>query len=112
MRGLLPFFLSCALLSAQTPRIGILDFYGLRKVSEARARKALGVKEGDPLPHSKGEVEERLEKLPGVVSAHLAAVCCERGDAILFVGIEEKGAAHFDYREPPQGDARLPDEIV
>jgi hypothetical protein len=57
------------------PVIGTLDFYGLRKVTEAKVRQALGVREGDPLPSSKGDVEERLDAIPGVVESHLEAVC-------------------------------------
>jgi hypothetical protein len=94
------------------PRIGVIDFYGLRKVSEERVRKALGFKEGDPLPSSKAAVEERLETVPGIVRARLQAVCCEAGNAILYVGIEEKGAPHYNYRLPPGEKVFLPEELV
>lgn len=94
------------------PRIGTLDFYGLHKISEAKIREVLGVREGDPLPASKGDTEERLDKIPGVVESHLEAVCCENGKTVLYIGIEERGAPHFELREPPEGDAKLPDEIV
>jgi HEAT repeats len=96
----------------QTPRIGVIDFYGLRKVSQARVRKALGFGEGDPLPPSKGDVEERLAKVPGVVAAHLEATCCLAGKLVLYVGIEEKGAPHFDTHTPPDQDIALPKEIT
>jgi hypothetical protein len=97
---------------AQLPRIGVLDFYGLRKVSESRVRQSLGAGEGDPLPPSKGDTEERLDKISGVVESHLEAVCCVAGKVILYVGIEERGAPHFDLREPPEGDVKLPEEIA
>ena len=106
------FLLLAGLASAQAMRIGTLDFYGLRKVHEAKVRQALGAREGDPLPRSKGDAEERLDKIPGIVESHLEAVCCQSGKAILYVGIEEKGATHFDLREPPDGDILLPDEIT
>jgi hypothetical protein len=93
------------------PLIGTLDFYGLRKVPEARVRQALGVREGDRLPSSKGDVEERLDGIPGVVESHLEAVCCDEGKITLYAGIEERGAAHFDLHEVPDGDAALPEEI-
>lgn len=104
---LLPF-----LAQAQAPRVGIVDFYGLREVREQKVREALGVKEGDPLPASKSDVEERLESVAGVVRARLEAVCCDAGKAILYVGIEEKGAPHFDFRTPPAGEAALPREVI
>ena len=101
--------LTCA---AQVPLIGTLDLYGVRKVSESRIRQTLGVKPGDPLPPSKGDTEERLDAIPGVVESHLEAVCCDQGKVILYVGIEERGAAHFDIRDNPDGEMRLPEEVA
>jgi hypothetical protein len=95
-----------------TPRIGLIEFYGLRKMTEARIRQTMGVKEGDLLPRSKGDTEERLDGLPGVVESHLEAICCEGNQAILFVGVEERGAPHFEIREPPEDDLALPQEII
>lgn len=100
------------LLSAQAPRIALIDFYGVRKVPLEQLRKALGVREGDPLPPSKGDAEDRLEQVRGVVRARLEAVCCEDGGAILYVGVEERGAPHFDYRLPPASDATLPEKVT
>jgi hypothetical protein len=98
--------------SAQAPRVGVIDFYGTRKTSQDELRKALQLKEGDALTASKGDVEDRLEKVPGVAAALLTATCCEDGKAILYVGVEEKGAAHFDYHDAPNGSAQLPAEIA
>lgn len=113
MRFLLAVLLAAPLLLAQSggPRIGIIDFYGVRKVKEDALRKALGVKEGDPLPRSKGDAEVRLEEVPNVVAARLEAACCEDGKAILYVGIEERGAPHFDYNDPPAALVKLPAAI-
>ncbi len=107
----LPLLLLAGLAAAQVPRIGVIDFYGVRKVSEERIRKVLGVKEGDPLPPSKGDTEEHLDRVPGIVESHLEAVCCDEGKMILYVGIEEKGAVHFDLHETPEGDVRLSPEV-
>lgn len=109
-------FAAVALLSAQEvsdqgPKIGIIDFYGLKKVPEAKVRSVLGVSEGDPLPRSKNDTEIAIEALDNVVAARLQAVCCEEGKAILYVGVEEKGAPHFDYRLPPSDPVLLPAEI-
>jgi hypothetical protein len=95
---------------AQAPRLDTLDFYGLRKTTEAQVRAAVAVKEGDPLPSSKGDAEERLDQIPGVVESHLEAVY-DGGKMVLYVGLEERGAPHFDLREAPEGDMRLPDKI-
>jgi hypothetical protein len=96
---------------AQAPRIDTLDFYGLRKVSQAQVLQAIAVKEGEPLPASKGDAEERLDAVPGVVESHLEAVY-DSGKMILYVGIEERGAPHFDLREEPEGDMRLPEKMT
>lgn len=100
--------LPAALAADSVPRIGSIDYYGLRKVPESHIQKALGVSVGDALPPSKGDVEERLEQVPGVVLARVEAVCCDGGRSMLFVGIEEKGAAHFELRTAPQSEAMLP----
>jgi hypothetical protein len=97
---------------AQGPRIGVLDYYGLHKVTPTQVQKALGAKEGDPLPASKGNAEDRMDRIPGVVESHLEAICCDDGKVTLYAGIEEKGAPHFDLREPPGGDDELPMEIT
>ena len=94
------------------PTIGIIDFFGVRKASIERLKKAIGAVEGDPLPKSKGLVEDRMELVNLVVRARLEAVCCEDGKAVLYIGVEEKGAAAFNYRESPEGTAKLPEEIV
>jgi hypothetical protein len=54
VRRTLPIFLFLAITSvhAQDLRIDVLDFYGLRKVSETQIRKTLGVREGDRMPPS------------------------------------------------------------
>src|SRR5436190_42863 len=81
------------------PTVGVIDYYGLNKVTRDRVQKTLGFKEGDPFPASKANVEERLDEISGVVESHLEAVCCDEGKMVLYVGIEERGSAHFDLRE-------------
>jgi len=94
------------------PRIASIDYYGLHKIPETRIQKVLGLKAGDSFPPSKGEIEDRIEDIPGVLTARLEAVCCEQGRGILFVGIEEKGGNHFQYHSPPAGAAVLDPEIL
>lgn len=96
---------------AQAPRVDIIDFYGVHKVPEAKVREAIGVKQGDPLPPSKGDVEERLDSIPGVAESHLEAVYDSK-KTILYAGVEERGAPHFDIREAPEGDQKLPDVMT
>ncbi|MGH9646659.1 MAG: hypothetical protein ACRD4E_07575 [Bryobacteraceae bacterium] len=112
-RRALPFLLLAAVsVRAQDLRVDVLDFYGLHKVTESQVRKALGVREGDRMPPSKGDGEAKVDQIAGVVESHLEAVCCDNGQTVLYVGIEEKGAPHFDIREPPEREVSLPEEIV
>ena len=94
------------------PTVGVIDYYGLNRVTRDRIQKTLGFKEGDPFPDSKGNVEERLDEIPGVVESHLEAVCCDEGKMVLYVGIEERGAVHFELREAPEGEVTLAPEII
>ncbi len=99
-------------LAAQRPTVAIIDFYGVRKIPVEKLRKALGFAEGGQMPASKVETELRLNLVPGVVAAQLEAVCCEAGGkAIVYVGIEERGALHFVYRSEPDREVRVPEEV-
>src|SRR6059036_1136435 len=96
----------------QIPPIGIIDFYGLRSVSERQAREALQLKEGDTLSGERKEARQRLESLPGVKEARVHLVCCDAGKIILYVGIAERGAPSLQFRPAPQGKVRLPRDIT
>ena len=98
--------------AAQAPTVGDINLYGLHKTAPDKVLDAAGVRTGDPLPASKGDLEDRLEQIPGVVAGRVEAVCCEGANAILFIGIEERGAAHFDTRQAPSGAASLPEELM
>jgi len=77
-----------------------------------RVLSAAKVKAGDPIPPSKGDLQDRISDLSGVVLARVEAVCCQGQLVTLFIGIEEKGAPHPSFRSEPSGDAALPEELV
>jgi len=62
MRLLFVSLLASGLALAQAPPIGLVELYGVRKVSEERIRSAIGVRVGDPLSVPKAAIEERMEK--------------------------------------------------
>ena len=106
-------------LGGQELQIGIIDFYGLRQVTESEARRVLTIKEGDTIsvagderPSVLTESERRLSTLPGVRRAHTELVCCDAGRSIIYVGIEEKGAAKLHFRQEPKEPVRLRTDIV
>jgi hypothetical protein len=96
----------------QFPPIGIIDFYGLRNISERQVRDALQIKEGDPSSVETKEAQRRLESLSGVAEAQINRLCCDAGKAVLFVGIREKGTPSLQFRPAPQGKVRLPQDVV
>jgi hypothetical protein len=98
--------------SAQAPVIGDINIYGLQKLTPEKILATLKLRPGAPLPASKGDLEDRLVEMPEVVLARVEAVCCEGRDAVLFVGIEERGAPHAAFRTSVSGDAVLPAEIL
>jgi hypothetical protein len=117
------FFLSIVFLvskaNAQEFTIGIIDVYGLRRVSFDQVEAALTFKEGDSIlmaadgpPRVLTDSESRLSRVPGVTRARINPVCCDQGRAIIFVGIEEQGAPTLSFRAAPTGHARLADDIV
>ncbi len=97
---------------AQAPRIGDINFYGLRKLTPEKVLSALAIKSGDPLPPSKGDLEERLGEVAGVVDGRIEAVCCEGPNTTLFIGVVERGAPHFDTHGAPAGSATLSEESM
>ncbi|MGA2594923.1 MAG: hypothetical protein ABSH32_33920, partial [Bryobacteraceae bacterium] len=88
MKSLCICLFTASLLSAQPPRVGDIEFYGLHKLSEQKLLHTLHLSSGGALPPSKGDLEDELEKIPGVVRAHVEAVCCDDGKTTLFIGIE------------------------
>ena len=112
IRPILLSILGAACAGAQPPKIGDLNFYGLRRQSADRLLKAIGLEPGGVLPPSKGDLEEKLEAVPGIVSARIEAVCCEGAAVTVFIGIEERGGPHFETRSAPSGSAVLPEDLV
>jgi hypothetical protein len=103
--------LVCSAAYAQAPVIGDINIYGLRGTAPDRLLAVLKLKSGDPIPPSKGDLEERIADLPDIVLARVEAVCCEGPRAILFIGVEERGAPHATFRSEPSGEAVLPDDL-
>ena len=97
---------------AQAPQVGDINLYGLRRVQEAKLLQAADLHSGGRLPASKGDLEDRIEQIPGVVLARVEAVCCDGSNTILFVGIVERGAPAPAFASAPAGDAVLPAQLV
>jgi hypothetical protein len=95
-----------------SPHIGVIEVYGARKVPLKKIKSALGVSEGDVLPVSREDAEDRISEIPGVVASRIEAACCEDRKMVLYVGVEEKDAPHFEFRPTPSGDVQLSEDIA
>jgi hypothetical protein len=93
-----------------TPRVGLIEVYGTRKVSPEKVKAALGAKPGDPMP-SRLDAEDRIDKVSGVVVSRVEAACCDGKNMVLYIGIEERDAPHIDYHPIPTGDVALPADL-
>lgn len=103
----------CLATGTQADTLSAVDLYGMRTVSEAAVREAVGLRPGDPIPDPIGPVVDRLQAIPGVAEADINLTCCtEKGGWMLYVGIREAGTPPLTYRAAPTGTARLTDDIV
>jgi hypothetical protein len=97
---------------AQLPRVGDINFYGLRKVTAEQILAAARLGPGDTVPASRVELEDRIIDLPDVMDAHVQSVCCEGDRTTLFIGIQERGETALTFRIQPSGTATLPDDLM
>jgi hypothetical protein len=111
--GVITLSLSASVVSAQLPRVGSIDLYGLRKTTPQQVREALGINVGDSLTAlALFQVPSRLAALPGVASAAVDPVCCEDGKTMLYVGLAEDSMPTLELHAPPNGAIRLPLEVL
>jgi hypothetical protein len=98
--------------AAQMPRVGIVDFYGLRRLTPADLSPAVRVQIGDSLTRTTDDLRNRLLEVPGVLDADVSLICCEVGRSILYVGVREAGAPMLEFNRAPTGPELLPPEIL
>jgi len=106
--------LSCSV-AAQVFEIGIIDYYGLKKVKEDAVASCLPFTSGAKIDIEKirkGPFVECAEKLKGIEGADLNLVCCDsRGKMIAFVGIAESRLPTPPMREF-SSDIQLPADVL
>jgi hypothetical protein len=103
---------AASLAGAQTPRVHDIDFYGIGKVPASKILHETKLQPGEPLPSSKGALEDRINEIPGIQRVRVEALCCEGADAILFIGVEEKDGPRVAFRSEPTGLAVLPPDVT
>ena len=95
--------------------IGVIDFYGLRTISQSEVLAVLPFREGDAL--ASGFLSETLKSKIAVAlnvpRVEMGEVCCrDVGVSTVYIGIEESPAAQIAYHSPPTGEIELPEEIL
>lgn len=100
-----------SLAAQEPPAIGIIDTYGLTRLSREAVIQASGLHPGDSIPSDTASLTARLRAVPGVRAASLNAVCCEDGRAIIYIGIVESDARLPGWNPAPAGASALPDSI-
>ncbi len=104
---------STAIAEDITPHVGLVQVFGLHKLSAKKIESALGDAQGN-VPPSQEQAEKRVAAVPGVLASNVEAVCCFHRNMILYVGVEEKGEPHVNFHALPQPapDLNLPQEIT
>jgi len=94
--------------------IGSIDFFGLRKVTEAQIRQHLPFKEGDALMDKAQRPDgAAIARAVGVAQVTLAYICCTQDQKVLvYVGVAEQPVKPARKAAVFTGTARLPDEMM
>ena len=110
--------LSCVLIgafhapmAAQTQRIGTVEVYGARHISPDEVKRASGLSAGEPAPEDGAAIEARVRRLRGVSETQVSVVCCENGESVVYIGIQE-GRPRLETRAAPTGVVALPEEVM
>lgn len=97
MKGLWPvlLLLSASALVARD-RIGDIEFFGYKGVDVDAVRKALPVKQGDPLqPQTSQQIRDVVKRVTGHDATDVRQVCCDKqGDMFLYIGLAGRCESH------------------
>jgi hypothetical protein len=99
-------------------RIAVIDLYGLNRIAASTVRESLTFKQGDSIVLAEErapmftESERHLRAIPGIAHVRFDTTCCDKGGAIVTVGIQERGSETLAFRKAPDGPARLAPDIV
>lgn len=102
--------------SAQIPRVGLVEHYGVHRVPLDQVIRAAGISAGDSLSEDSlaaamKRARARLSSLRGVDAAGVDAVCCLDNELMIFVGLREAGVPGPRFRSVPRGRAQLPKDV-
>jgi hypothetical protein len=104
-----------AIAQADDRLIGLIDFYGYGSLDVTQLQKLLPYRVGDtvPSPQELRAAARAYAKTIGRDRAKFEPVCCQPdGRMALFVGLQEPGVEPLQFLPPPNGEAKLPADLV
>jgi hypothetical protein len=101
-------------ISAESGRVGTIEFFGYKGLDIDRLRSHLPIRPGDRYDN---DLTLRLRKAVfdaiGREPTDVAAICCDRnGNRLLYIGLPGASFRKFAYLPQPVGQERLPSELV
>jgi len=96
------------------PPIGTIDFYGLGPIPREKAVAQLPFKLGEQLPRGSPKRKgDAMALALGVKRVEFAFICCSPdGKVEAYVGIEPRGSKPLEYNAAPDGEQKLPPDLL
>jgi hypothetical protein len=101
--------------TAQTSRIGTVDFFGYGGLDLRQLRELMPLREGDEVPTAfrRKSIARAFESAIGRAPVTLDLLCCHPdGRQSLFVGMPEPDAPPLSFHAAPTGSGKLPPEVL
>lgn len=100
----------------QAIKIGVIDFFGNRKINSETIRTHINVREGDTVTHESLQPETivtTLEHISGVKHASVNPICCDTAkNLLLYIGIGESDSVILKYHATPNQNISLPGQLL
>src|SRR5688572_378107 len=100
----------------ESRRIGSIDFFGSSGLNVDQIRSALPLRVGDPYPgplETRDGINKAVTSVIGRPPTDVSPVCCDaQGNYMIFIGLPGASIKQTKFNPVPQGNTRLPPEIV
>lgn len=95
-------------------RIAEIEFFGYKGIDVEAVRKALPVKQGDPLgPQTKQQIRDAVKSVTGHDATDVAQVCCDKqGDTFVYIGLAGQSSRTFALNPEPTEKIQVSQELA
>ena len=95
-------------------RIAEIEFFGYKGIDVEAVRKALPVKQGDPLgPQTKQQIRDVVKSVTGHAATDVAQVCCDKqGDTFVYIGLAGESSRTFALNPVPTEKIQVSPELA